>query len=80
MCEVSIFHKKKMLDRLNLKIYTGRDLDNPKEEFSMKMWTSRFALLAVLGGLLCSALVVGCGSPEEEEAPAAGAQQTAPSP
>lgn len=33
----------------------------------MKMWMSRFALLAVLGGLMCSALVVGCGGPAEEE-------------
>ena len=34
----------------------------------MKMWMSRFALLAVLGGLLCSALVVGCGGKEEPDA------------
>ena len=44
----------------------------------MKMWMSRFALLAVLGGLLCSALVVGCGSKEPDEAapPAGGNSST----
>ena len=35
----------------------------------MKKLMSRFAVLAVLGGLLCSALVVGCGG-EPEETPA----------
>ncbi len=34
----------------------------------MQKWMSRFALLAVLGGLIASALVVGCGSPEEPAA------------
>ena len=47
----------------------------------MKMWMSRFALLAVLGGLLCSALVVGCGSKEEPEPTAVGnTNNTAPAP
>jgi hypothetical protein len=34
----------------------------------MQKWMNRFALLAVLGGLLASALVVGCGGGEEEDA------------
>ncbi len=46
----------------------------------MKMWMSRFALLAVLGGLMCSALVVGCGTPEEEAPPVNATGNTAPSP
>ena len=33
----------------------------------MQKWMNRFALLAVLGGLFASALVVGCGGGEEEE-------------
>ncbi len=45
----------------------------------MQKWMSRFALLAVLGGLMASALVVGCGSPPEEEAPA-GNSTASPSP
>ncbi len=32
----------------------------------MKKWMSRFALLAVVGSLLASALVVGCGGGEED--------------
>lgn len=31
----------------------------------MQKLMNRFALLAVLGGLMASALVVGCSSPEE---------------
>ena len=42
----------------------------------MKMWMSRFALLAVLGGLMCSALVVGCGGGAEDEAPAPSGNST----
>jgi len=32
----------------------------------MKKWMSRFAVLAVVGTLLTSALVVGCGGDAEE--------------
>ena len=39
----------------------------------MTKWMSRFALLAVVGGLLASMMVVGCGgTPPEEPAPAVG--------
>ena len=31
----------------------------------MQKWMNRFALLAVLGGLFASALVVGCGGGDE---------------
>ena len=45
----------------------------------MHKWMNRFALLAVLGGLMVSALVVGCGGEPEE--PAADANAAAsPSP
>ena len=37
----------------------------------MTKWMSRFALLAVVGGLLASMLVVGCGGSTPEETPAA---------
>ena len=33
----------------------------------MKNWTNRFAILAVLGAILCSTMVVGCGGGDEEE-------------
>lgn len=35
----------------------------------MQKFMSRFAMLAVLGGLLASALVVGCGGGDEATAP-----------
>lgn len=38
----------------------------------MQKWMSRFALLAVLGGLMASALVVGCGGSPEEDTAAPG--------
>ena len=43
----------------------------------MQKWMNRFALLAVLGGLLASALVVGCGGGEEETPEAGTANGTA---
>jgi hypothetical protein len=39
---------------------------------AMQKWMNRFALLAVLGGLMASALVVGCGGGEEEDAGTTG--------
>jgi len=38
----------------------------------MKKWMSRFAVLAVVGTLLASALVVGCGGGEEDTGDTAG--------
>jgi hypothetical protein len=38
---------------------------------AMQKWMNRFALLAVLGGLLASALVVGCGGNNDDENTAA---------
>jgi hypothetical protein len=66
--ENHVFH----IARLNANIYTPRDSETFKEDCKMQKWMSRFALLAVLGGLMASALVVGCGGPAEEEAPAGG--------
>ncbi len=39
----------------------------------MKNWTTRFAVFAVLGAILSSAMLVGCGGKTEDEntAPAA---------
>jgi hypothetical protein len=55
-----------MVARLRNSTYTAPDLGNLKGGLQMQKWMSRFALLAVLGGLIASALVVGCGSPPEE--------------
>lgn len=33
----------------------------------MKNWTQRFALFAVLGAILSSAMLVGCGGGDDEE-------------
>ena len=33
----------------------------------MKNWTQRFAVYAVLGAILSSAMLVGCGGGEEED-------------
>jgi hypothetical protein len=47
-------------------------------EYSMKNWMRRFGILTVLGALVCSALVAGCGGGgEEEEAPTANATKPA---
>ena len=46
----------------------------------MQKWMSRFALLAVLGGLLASAFVVGCGGKEEDAPPANAMASPSPSP
>jgi hypothetical protein len=43
----------------------------------MQKWMNRFALLAVLGGLLASALVVGCGGGDEDETPVQGGNTAA---
>ncbi len=34
----------------------------------MKNWTQRFAIFAVLGAILSSAMLVGCGGSSEDEA------------
>ncbi len=45
----------------------------------MNKWMNRFALLAVLGGLMASALVVGCGGGAEEDTAApVGGNNAAP--
>ena len=45
----------------------------------MKEWMRRFGVMSVLGALLCSAVVAGCGGgEEEEEAPANAAEKKAP--
>jgi hypothetical protein len=46
----------------------------------MQKWMNRFALLAVVGSLLASALVVGCGGDDaaEEGTPATNNTTTAP--
>jgi len=36
----------------------------------MKNWMNRFAVLAVLGSIVCSAVLVGCGGGEDDAAPA----------
>ncbi len=33
----------------------------------MKNWTSRFVVLMVAGAVMCSALMVGCGSKSEDD-------------
>jgi hypothetical protein len=39
-----------------------------KRREQMKSWMNRFALLAVLGAVIGSAVVVGCGPSEPEDA------------
>ncbi len=34
----------------------------------MKNWTQRFAILAVLGAIISSSMLVGCGGPAEDDA------------
>jgi hypothetical protein len=41
------------------------------KEVRMKNWMQRLALLAAVGTILSSAVLVGCGGGEEEETPAA---------
>jgi hypothetical protein len=44
----------------------------------MKNWMSRLALLAVVGSILCSALIVGCGGGAPEDNSAAAPTPTKP--
>ncbi len=39
----------------------------------MNNWINRFAIFAVVGAILSSAVLVGCAGDAEEEAPANGA-------
>jgi len=43
----------------------------------MTSWIKRFALLAVLAGIMSSTLVMGCGGGDEDEAPANNATNKA---
>ena len=42
----------------------------------MNNWINRLAIFAVVGAILSSAVLVGCGTPEEDETPANVATET----
>ena len=46
------------------------------KEATMKNWIKRFALLAIVGSILSSAMLMGCGGGEDDDDTDAGARNT----